>query len=278
MPDIVPGKISISKSKRHITFYRVTVNVVMEHDENWVAVCWTPSNVSDRLCYLSLPDHMGEGQRTIPTELVERSTPLVCNLVLSVVEDDVHKVNLTASLQHATPVLPAMNVPWLDVENTVSLSPPQSCTITKIILALSLHQLEDIYSSLQEASFQINRKFMRLLQVHSHLLTYVKDTVLGDLNPMSIQYLLESCANKMVLKSKAINQVIFKTNNTIVVRERCCDELVEVRLSECGIPNGKTLVTWSKVETSVKMANHEGMKDSVNPSLDDEEEGAEKRT
>ena len=121
---------------------------------------------------------------------------------------------------------------------------------------------------------------MRLLQVHSHLLTYVKDTVLGDLNPMSIQYLLESSANKTVLKSKAINQVIFKTNNTIVDREsqRCCDELVQVRLSECGIPNGKTLVTWSKVETSVKMADHEGMKDSVNPSLDDEEEGAEKRT
>ena len=90
---------------------------------------------------------------------------------------------------------------------------------------------------------------------------------------MSIQYLLECSANKLVLKLKAIDQGIIKTNNTIMVKETSCDEHIKVCLSKCRIPH---------VEPSVQtdrsmMANHKGRKDDVKSSLDDEEEETEKR-
>ena len=48
---------------------------------------------------------------------------------------------------------------------------------------------------------------------------------------------MDSSANNAFLRSKVIDQVIIKTNKTIMVRERFCDELVNERLFECGIPN-----------------------------------------
>ena len=299
VPAIVPGRMSISKAGRQITLQRVTVNVVLGDDGDRLAVCWTPSDVSKKMCYLSLTDQPGESKGTIPTELVKRSTQLQCNLVMSVSGDekDALKNKLTASLQYASPELPAMqtnmNMPWLDRENTVSFTPwldRQSSLIAKIVFALSLHQLENIHYSLQKALPPTNHtlnKFLKLIQVHCNLITHCKegkDTVLDDLNPLSIQYLVDSSANKDFLRSKLIDQVIIKTNNTIMVREKFCDELVKVHLFKYGIQNHKICsnvhmnpLPQASVQINRSMKeNLEDRKYDVKSSLCDEEKGAEK--
>ena len=263
VPSIVPGRISISKAGKRITFQRVTVNVALDQDGEGLAVCWTPSECSQTVCYLSLSAQSGENKGRISTKLLRQSNPLMCNLVMSVIDDEVaiQKTKFIATLQYATPILPELqtntNVPWLDKGSTISLTPVQylqHCMITKIVLALCLHQLADIHSSLREASSHGNHtvnKLLKLLLVHSHLIAYSKDTVMDDLSPLSIQHLMDSSVEEFVLEAK-IDKVIIKTNNTIMVKERFSDTLVEVHLSKHGIPNHKTLVTCNTDENEVQ--------------------------
>ena len=252
VPAIVPGRISISKAGKRITFQRVTVNVALDQDGEGLAVCWTPSKCAQTICYLSLSTQSDETRGKISTKLLRRSKPIMCNLVMSLIDDeeDIKKTKLIATLQYATPNLPELqtntNVPWLDKGSTISLSPElQHCIITKVVLALCLHQLAEIHFSLLEASSHGNpkvNKFLMLLNVHSHLIAHSKDTVMDDPSPLSIQHLMDSSVEEFALEAK-IDKVIIKTNNTIMVKERFCDALVEVHLSEHGTQNRKTLVT-----------------------------------
>ena len=208
-------------------------------------------------------------------------------------EEDIQKTKLIATLQYATPNLPELqtntNVPWLDKGSTISLSPElQHCIITKVVLALCLHQLADIHFSLLEASSHGNpevNKFLMLLNVHSHLIAHSKDTVMDDPSPLSIQHLMDSSVKEFALEAK-IGKVIIKTNNTIMVKERFCDALVEVHLSEHGTQNRKTLVTCIQDENEQpskmqmigsRIKKQEVRMDHIESSLEYDEVGAKNK-
>ena len=228
VPEIGPGRMSVSKGGNRVTFQRVTVQAL--HDDNGmtVAVCWKSNLESANLCYLALAENV-----TITRKLLKQSRPVCCNLQLTVDEDG---GQLTANLAPASTVFPSLEMhSFLNQDEVCHHRSHKDNLITRIILSLCLHQLANVYSGLSQeiqdtSEKTILLKFFKLLEANSVLISFVRDTYLNDVSPMTVEQLLRSSENVSLLdvqlsvpQTNNFAQVTVNTDNTIQIKDVLAD-------------------------------------------------------